>query len=338
MLSKSTLIKLFIVFCAILFSLGICEIYLRLFTVQETKRLAIYDKDLGWRGKPHGEGQYIVKKANVRADYRYNNIGFRDDEVYAKGDDLHRILLLGDSFVESIELDFESIFHKVLEKEIQEAFGKSYEVVILGCQGYSTAQELLAFRKYKNTIQPDIVLLVFFTGNDYEDNLRRQFVYLDEDAHLKFNKNEDSAIRIKYLTFKRWLYEHCHLVFYLKNAMVSKMNIKIVDSAKATASNESKEYMYDITRKLISRMNDEVSHEAEFGVVIIPTKEEIEEKKRERINTVAEILDKKEIPYLDLYYTLGQDDYLEYDKHFNKRGHFVVAKKMLEFLAERFEM
>ena len=338
MVARSRIMKLFIVFLAILFSLGICEIYLRLSTVQETKRLAIYDKALGWRGKPHGEGEYIVRKAKVRADYRYNNLGFRDDEVYAKEDDSHRILLLGDSFVESIELDFESIFPKVLEKEMQEAFDKSYEVVILGCQGYSTAQELLAFRKYKETIDPDIVLLVFFTGNDYEDNLRRQFAYLDEDGHLKFNKNEDSAMRIKYLTFKRWLYEHCHLVFYLKNLMVSKMNIKIVDSAKATASHESKEYMYDITRLLISKMSEEVEQEAEFGVVIIPTKEEIEEKRRERIDTVVEILDRKEIPYLDLYYTLGEDDYLEYDKHFNKRGHSVVAKKMLEFVSERFEM
>lgn len=138
--------------------------------------------------------------------------------------------------------------------------------------------------------------------------------------------------------FKRWLYEHCHIVFYLKNVMVSKMNLKIEDGAKATVSDGSKEYMYEITRQLISKMSNEVEQEAEFGAVIIPTKEEIEEKRRERINTFVEVLVKKGIPCLDLYNVLEQDDYLEYDKHFNKKGHSVVAKEVLKFLTERFKV
>ncbi len=73
---------------------------------QEGKRLAIYDETIGWRGRPHGSGVYVRKIDNIRVPFQYNNLGFRDEDVSPKPADGRRILMLGDSFIENLEVEY----------------------------------------------------------------------------------------------------------------------------------------------------------------------------------------------------------------------------------------
>jgi hypothetical protein len=144
---------------SIIFALSISEILLRIFLIQETKRLAIYDKDLGWRGEPNGQGMFIRKNDDIQVQFKYNKYGFRDEDFSTKSNSVRRILLIGDSFVEGLEVEYEKTFHKKLIQQINQDFNGQFEVINLSSQGYSTAQELLAWRLYKDIIQADIVLL-----------------------------------------------------------------------------------------------------------------------------------------------------------------------------------
>ena len=306
---------------------------MRLFVVQETKRLATYDHDLGWRGKPFGEGVYIRTKDQIKSSYRYNNLGFRDDDFDASNSQGTKIVLLGDSFLESLEMDYDLIFHEQFESVLQHRVDPDAQVVAIGSQGYSTAQELLAFRKYKELIDPQYVWLLFYTGNDYTDNLRKSFSYVDSDGQLVFPKNKASWMKVQYLTFKRWLYEHSHAVFFFKNLIESKMNVKI-STANKTESSGSSEYKYDITRRLILQLNEEVAQSgAKFGVVIIPFREDLIKNDGKNVNFIVNICEKESIACLDLSQNLEAGHYFKHDVHFVQKGHDIVAERLYDFFA-----
>ncbi len=207
-------------------ALAIAEVALRLFMDQEGKRLATYDETVGWRGRPNGDGVYVRKADNIRVPFHYNNLGFRDEDVVPKPTGGRRILLLGDSFIENLEVDYANTFPALVEQHIKQRAG-NWDLAVVGSQGYSTAQELLAFRKYRDVISPDLVLLCFYCGNDFEDNLRRRFAYLDDDGELQIPQNHDSKWKHQARWLQRWVYESSHFVYLAKNSIQSMTNIEI---------------------------------------------------------------------------------------------------------------
>ena len=113
LLSRLALVASSFVFMAI-----VGELALRCFVDLERKRSAIYDPELGWRGRPNTEGTYILKADGVRTPFRYNNLGYRDEDVLPKRDGQKRILLLGDSFLENLEVEYEHVFHEIIESKL----------------------------------------------------------------------------------------------------------------------------------------------------------------------------------------------------------------------------
>ncbi|MDN5205417.1 hypothetical protein QQ008_28790 [Fulvivirgaceae bacterium BMA10] len=315
---------------SVTFSLILAEIIVRIFVEQETKRLAIYDKELGWRGRPNGSGTYIRNKDSIKVPFRYNNYGFRDDDV-DENNESNNIMFLGDSFIESLEVEYEYIFHERLENKLKEIDPKN-EVVAVGSQGYSTAQEILAFNRYKSLLNPKTVLLAFYTGNDFSDNTRKNFAYLDNNEKLIFPENKDSWAKVQFLTFKRWLYEQSHLVFYLKNFVESRANVRF-DGGTKKESATSNQYPFRITKSLILKLKEDVKeYGANFGIVIIPWKRELLNKDFEKIDFVKNICAEAQIPVLDLSEHLTLEDYFDFDVHFTREGHGVVADAIYEFL------
>ena len=320
---------------SILFSLFILEVILRLFFLQETKRLAIYDKELGWRGKPYGKGVYVRKKDNIFVDFKYNSNGFRGEDFSSRRSDSTRIVITGDSFVEGLEVDYDATFIRLLEGRLNRELDSRFEVINLSSQGYSTAQELLALKRYWDIIEPQIVLLGFYTGNDFNDNMRKKFTYLDEEGHLRFNKNEDSWLKAEFLAFKRWIYENCHLVFFLKNIIESYTQIRLADNARTvdrSIRKVSDGYRYKLRELLISEMTNQVeSNNAIFGIVVLPSRTEVVERAEKNPKWLSEHCQNKEILCLNLYHVLTKNDFFDYDGHLNRNGHKTVANEIAEF-------
>ena len=92
-----------------------------------------------------------------------NGEGFRD-RPRILGKDGFRTLLLGDSFIEALQV-----------ADTQHAASRMEEIlgipVINGAiSGYTTATELAAYRKLLRPFRPDLVVLFFFVGNDVKGN------------------------------------------------------------------------------------------------------------------------------------------------------------------------
>jgi hypothetical protein len=129
------------------------------------------DERLGLRLRPNAEGWF---HSEGEAFVRINSAGYRDRErSVAKPAGTFRIVVLGDSMIEALQVDLEKTFAALLERRLNEcgAFsGRKIEVLNLGVSSYGTAQQLLTFRYYGAAYSPDLVLAAFFAGNDVRNN------------------------------------------------------------------------------------------------------------------------------------------------------------------------
>ncbi len=128
---------------------------------------------LGWFHKPNAEGWFFNSGQEFFTYVRINSRGLRDREYpYKKPRGVYRILLLGDSFAEGMQVDLEHTFAKVLEELLNQAgLGQRVEVINAGVVAYSQDLELLLLREEGYRYEPDLVLLAAFPYNDTPGNL-----------------------------------------------------------------------------------------------------------------------------------------------------------------------
>lgn len=204
------MIRLSLLSLALIISLVALEYVLSKFAPRQKAWLShnIYkpDKYIGWRGNPEVERNYT--KGRVVEYVRRNSHGFKDKErTYEKGRDVFRIVVLGDSYTEALQVPIEKTFPYILEKRLNSESGKRYEVLNLGISGFGTAQEYLTFKYYGSKYHPDLVILQFFIGNDVVNNSlalepqkeNRPFFVLNAGKleELPFNINDKSPSKTK---------------------------------------------------------------------------------------------------------------------------------------------
>jgi lysophospholipase L1-like esterase len=100
-----------------------------------------------------------------------NSKGLRDREYpYEKPAGVFRILVLGDSFADGLEVSLEDSFPKVLETLLNERLDMPVEVINGGVWGYGNDLELLFYRLEGRKYRPDLVLLAFQSNSDVLEN------------------------------------------------------------------------------------------------------------------------------------------------------------------------
>jgi hypothetical protein len=127
-----------------------------------------------FRGKAYRPNVAWHQRDEGDALVRMNSAGFRDVErPLAKPPGTVRLAVLGDSFVDALQVPFDSAFTRVVERRLSacRAFGATrVEVLNFGVSGYGTAQQLQTYRHVVRGYDPDVVLLAFLAANDVRDN------------------------------------------------------------------------------------------------------------------------------------------------------------------------
>lgn len=101
-------------------------------------------------------------------DFRVNSRGFKDVEFNsAKRAGTFRILGLGDSFAYGI-VPYEHNYYTVLEKGLRRA-GHEVELINMGIGGVGPKDYLSLLVKEGLELDPDMVIVSFFIGNDFSD-------------------------------------------------------------------------------------------------------------------------------------------------------------------------
>lgn len=220
---KLRLFKFALLLVALIVGLLIAEVALRIigytypvfYTTDIVRGYALQPGMSGWYRK---EGEAYVS---------INSDGQRDREhAKAKPADTIRIAVLGDSYVEALQVSLEDAFPVVMERSLQTcpAFaGKQVEVINFGVSGYSTAQELLTLREKVWDYAPDIVLLAVTTNNDITDNLRAlkrteeipYFVYRDGQLTLDDSFRQSRTFQLRHSALNRagrWIRDHLRVI------------------------------------------------------------------------------------------------------------------------------
>jgi len=113
---------------------------------------------------------------------KVNSQGFNDSEFsLEKKEDVFRIVIIGDSFVEARNVPLEKSFQYVLEQKLNEIPGRKFEVYAFGIAGNGTFKSYLYLNQYALKYQPDLVILAFLPFNDFRDD----YLLLDKTFDAK---------------------------------------------------------------------------------------------------------------------------------------------------------
>lgn len=130
------------------------------------------DPVTGWSHIPNSSGRAFNPLYEYDAQVTFNSRGIRGAESlgYAKPDGVYRVLLLGDSFVEAVQVNDGETLGEQVRMLLEEGLGQPVEVVNAGVSGFGTDQQLLWLREEGVKYAPDLVLLAVYPHNDFMNN------------------------------------------------------------------------------------------------------------------------------------------------------------------------
>ena len=169
---KYLISRLLIALASILVALLLLEVAVRLILpVSDSPRYQWYSDDQTYRFAPNQTGQWVKGlDGYVNATYRINSQGWNApfDYVPEKSPDVTRIAIIGDSFVEALQVDYPNSFMSVLEHTLEEETAAEFEVYSFGQSGAPLSQYLHLMRQITPRYHPDIVIIVLVANDFYE--------------------------------------------------------------------------------------------------------------------------------------------------------------------------
>jgi hypothetical protein len=132
----------------------------------EFQRLFTPDPSVGYRLKAGATARFVTADFDTRITI--NQAGVRDREVGPKRPGERRVIVLGDSLVMAVQVPIEQTFTAQLEMRLAREAGKpaAWRVINAGVQGYGPVEEYLFYREIAARMQPDVVVLALYAGND----------------------------------------------------------------------------------------------------------------------------------------------------------------------------
>jgi lysophospholipase L1-like esterase len=126
-------------------------------------------------GHVHVRGyQGWYKTAEFTTFISISPLGLRDRRTdYEKAPGTFRVLLLGDSFLEGIQVQQADGVAERLEALLNEAGLGRVEVINAGVTAYGTGQEVLFYEQDVRRYRPDLVVLLCYVANDVKNNSYR---------------------------------------------------------------------------------------------------------------------------------------------------------------------
>jgi hypothetical protein len=329
--------------------------------------------EYGWGLAPGREGPFNDDHGEFRTHVRINSLGLHDvEQRYAKSPGVFRILILGDSYIEALQVDLEQGSGRLLQGLLTTRSGRPVEVISAGVASWGTDNELLYFRHEGHKYQPDLVLLFFTTSNDVRDNYA-PFNRMAAQANVNkpvFAVNRDGELEMqpgpRPVHPPPW-WRQLHLGEYLYLRLGGKIELpgaqqnSVPPGVPADMWVHALEYRdevkeaWRVTEALILAVRDEaVAHRARFAVVVhggpwvyhedrwkfMLMQDSVAAKtwdRRKPERLVTDFLLRERIVFLNTFDAFeaakGRDQlFFRFDPHWTTAGHRVVAQTVADFL------
>jgi hypothetical protein len=268
---------------AVLLTLEVC---CRLF-VPEQFEMVVRDPQAGRSLVKNLDRNLFCQESGRLVRVRTNSFGFRGPEPrQPTGDGVRRVVVLGDSFISALQVEFEETLCFQLERALNEsASPERWEVLNFGVTGSGTGDQHVRYLGTLRDLEPDLVVVGFGMGTDPVDNnphlSNSPLAHYDFDDAGELVLAPDSAMNAEAANF---LNSHCHL--YLWQKSVSNRWIKGVrnqagwfdkrDRIYLDPAPDEIEYCWRLTDAILKRFHEDVVADgAEFLLVTIPSSREI---------------------------------------------------------------
>ncbi len=160
---------------------------------RDSPSLLVADPVVGKRFLPGFTGRVYVPECNCDVDLRFNRDGLRGpDRPHQAPPGVKRVAVVGDSMVAAVATAEERTLASVLASRLRATRPDvGWEVMNAGVSSSSTGSELALYREVLAKYSPDVVVLVFWVGNDLADNSAaltsapRLYFDLDDQGRLK---------------------------------------------------------------------------------------------------------------------------------------------------------
>ena len=299
----------------------------------------------------------------IKTYYQINPEGWNSLRNYEEKKHRTRIAVIGDSFVDCLQVGNEDCFPSVMEKLLNSKHGKDVEVYKFGFSGAPLSQYLHMARYVRKKFDPD-VLVINLVANDFIDSIAG---YDNEDGdYLQFEKDglrwiekkpspyipNPTRLWLKQSRTFRYFYgnltlkfewEPGNFLFKKKGPQEFRMNVPLKEVLSKEADIAS--LMRHVMKELISLSGRDVPllilMDADREAIHAgkdPTKEE----SYRLIRMVQDVTAEFSVPCVSLT-GIFESDYrknrqlLNYpnDFHWNPRAHHLVAEAGSEFLARQ---
>ncbi len=369
---KAILQNLLVLLIVVIIMLFLAEIIIRIFFPQNLNYTE-FDSTLMFKHIPNFETNY--HRQEFSNTIKFNSHGLRDYEYsYEKPKGTFRILLIGSSFSQALQVQLNQTYENILEKKLNNELKGKYEVINMAVGGYSTAQELFYLRTEGLKYNPDLILLDF-SSRDVAENAITPLVSVENEKLV-----ENIPVKISWAkSFLLYCSRYSHLCALTQTVIIenSKNNFLIrlfLSKSKISSSDNVKrdvtiaDMLYKNTTaeaggaiKKAFLLIDEIKSVADENkipllMVIIPNREQVDKNKLAEFakqnnideknlepdkiqKLAAKFAAENKIGFLDLLPYFRQKNinntfYFNIDGHWNEKGHELAADLIYDYLGK----
>ncbi len=366
---KSLLKTMLLMVPGILAAIVSGELFIRLLSPQRLdNNLACFEPDSMLVFSMQEGYRTIHSSFEFSVPVEINSLGLRDRELQPKSSHVTRIVGLGDSFTFGNGVTIEQTFLKRLEACISTP-SDPVEVINCGVPAYGPLQEHRFLNKYRSRLQPNIVLLAFFVGNDFNessdlyDNMGNPTLRVVDGnlVSILSGEREHSVIRRVTQPLRAFLSTSSHLYIFLRDRssqLLSRFGLRPFNLPPDFCRREFSERMqrnWEYTQTILQHAAQQTAeHNERFIVLILPTSYQVYQatwdeyiaalqldpreydlEKPQRL--LKEFFSHHGIEWVDALPVLrnkiiGPPLFFSVDGHLTPEGHAIVGQALCEYL------
>ena len=353
---RHLLMLLFTLFAAAVVSLVALEIALRLFLPQplgisyrSEMSLPVHTPNFNYHSTDPIAGEWDLHT-------RFNSMGLRDREyTREKPDDTFRILVLGDSITEALQVEDHEVYTEVLEASLNSPPSATrYEVINAGVSGYGTGDQLKLYAYLGESLEPNLVIVQMSLINDLSENLFCRWYRVEEGEILRL-ADIRPGFRVRLGEFLGRHFHSAQIFRHFLHLYTGKGSERL----EGIASHKKKYHalLYDhigsegdfdedweVTFTYLEELHRRVSEsDARFLLLIRPLDPDVEGTRTSQYprNHVLTFCENKGIDLLDLTQIFAEKSRgdirqirFEVDSHWIPQGHAWAAEALFEHFAE----
>jgi hypothetical protein len=296
-----------------------------------------------------------------------NSLGYNDYEVKKKVD----ILILGDSFVQAIEVDQKDHFSETIKQKY-----KNITIAKIGMSGFGNSHYLANYEKFKKKFDPDIVIIVNVFNDIYNNfcdhntsncsssddlfniknnnDLNKEIKFLKtENDNFIFNysaKNELSYLRAKFYKYNSIIdsYYSTRDIYSKFLKLKRKRENKIFEEEYKGHNITNNKFIFDYYKKINDLLHYVIVKKDNKKLLFITINRHLYEDPLNpsknpnsdvNLKLISKSIEKKGYPHIDLdpimrlkFKNSGLLPHWDLDSHWNELGHEIVGLEISNYI------